>query len=79
MRRRPWISIEIEPDSRVAWVSGQNVRPLIERAGGRPLWSATRRAWNTSSEVGRDLLAVAEHAGYAVVFSAGGEDFDDAA
>ncbi|MFY0406910.1 hypothetical protein [Solicola sp. PLA-1-18] len=78
MRRRPWISIEIEPGSAVAWVQGQNVKPLIEQAGGRPLWSATRRAWNTSADVGRDLLAVAEHAGYAVAFDQGG-DYDDAA
>ena len=49
-------------------VRGYDAQRLITEVGGRPLWSAPRRAWVTLAAHADDLLALAEHERYDVTY-----------
>ncbi|MCL3818547.1 hypothetical protein [Aeromicrobium wangtongii] len=66
MKRRSWIYVTTDPVNHSGFVAGYGARELIAAAGGRPLWSRSRRAWATSEATAIDVLAAAEHQGYAV-------------
>lgn len=52
-----------------AEVSGWQARELLVELGGRPVWSRRRRAWATTSSLGRDVVCLAEDHGYVVSVS----------
>lgn len=56
-----------------AYVSGYGSRALLsELRGGRaPVWGTRVRAWVTTEQTARDLLAVAESRGYEVTIREG--------
>lgn len=64
--RRPWIYVGIDVLNDSGFVGGYGARELIVSAGGRPLWSRSRRAWARSEATAVDVLAMAERDGYAV-------------
>lgn len=66
MTRRPWITVAVDSVNHSAFVSGYRSREYVEQCGGRPLWSRRRKAWATSEQTARDVLAMVESDGVAV-------------
>lgn len=64
--RRTWVSVTIDPVNHTGSVSAADAKELIERCGGRPYWSRSRRVWLTTEKVAGDVLALAEAEGRAV-------------
>lgn len=62
--RRLKVTIE---GKHAAFVRGHGSRELLTELRGRPpVWSSLTRAWNTTEETARDLIAIAERRGYVV-------------
>lgn len=75
MKTRPWISVAIDPVNHSGFVGGYyRSREYVEMCGGRPQWSRRRRAWATSEQTARDVLAMAESDGLAVRYERIGGD-----
>ncbi len=68
MSGRPWIKVMTDPVNHSGFVSGWGSRELIVRCGGKPIYSRRRKAWSTSEGTALDVLAAAEHDGYAVEY-----------
>jgi hypothetical protein len=68
VKRPTFIYVTTDPVNHVGWVSGYGARELIEECGGRPLWSRTRKAWNTSEATAIDVIAAAGHRGFAISY-----------
>jgi hypothetical protein len=66
---RPWIHVQVDPVNHAGFVSGHGSRALIVSCGGKPQWSRRRKAWCTSESIALDVLALAEHEGYAVDYT----------
>ena len=66
MRRR----LVVEPPSGASdpnvVLRGYGSAHLIRELGGRPTWSRRRRGWLSQRHRADDLVALAEHRGYAV-------------
>ncbi len=54
-----------------ALVTGWGSRQMLAelRNGRAPLYSTIHRAWSTTPETARELIALAEHRGYSIVVS----------
>ena len=65
---RPWLRVWTDPLNHSGWVKGWGARELIIQHGGKPIWSRRRRAWSTSEGTALDVLAAAEHEGYAIQY-----------
>ncbi len=51
-----------------AFVAGYGARQLLTEMRGRPpIWSTLTRAWCTTEQTARDLIAIAERRGFEVV------------
>lgn len=61
--------IEVTFENRdCAFVAGYGARELLTEMRGRPpIWSTLTRAWCTTEQTARDLIAIAERRGYEVV------------
>lgn len=68
MSRRPWIYVTTDPLNHSGFVKGWGARELIIELGGKPIWSRRRKSWSTSEGTALDVLAAAEHKGYAVQY-----------
>lgn len=65
MSRRLTVTFE---SKHCAFVSGWGSRELLTEMRGRPpMWSSLTRAWCTTEQTAKDLIAVAESRGYQVV------------
>ncbi|NRQ51555.1 hypothetical protein [Aeromicrobium stalagmiti] len=69
MKRDGWIKVEIDPVNHSAFVSGWKAKSYIEQCGGRPLYSRRRKAWSTSENTARDVLALADHDGCGIHYA----------
>lgn len=62
---RRWIRVRIARD--YATVNGPGTGQLIRAAGGKVMWSRSVGAYMTTPKRAADVLALAEHSGYAAV------------
>ena len=71
MARRIWINVESPV---YATVRGHGARALLmtARPGRLPLWSSIGRCWNTTERTARDVVAIAERAGFDVIVTGEG-------
>ncbi len=68
---RPWLRVHVDPLNDTATINGPGTGKLIERAGGKLMWSPRRKAWTSNCRIASAVLALADHENREVTYTEG--------